>query len=115
MSLKIKKLKEHLGDIDYYLNQRKVVDFRAIEKKEKVKVNKKKSLKIHDNTSKKKLDNIESKISRLEKEIANIDKDLLNDYEKTIAKENFFPNYEKKKNELEDLMEKWEKISISLN
>ncbi|MDA7810494.1 ABC-F family ATP-binding cassette domain-containing protein, partial [Flavobacteriaceae bacterium] len=109
------KIKEHLGDIDYYLNQRKVDDFRAIEKKEKVKVNKKKSLKIHDNTSKKKLDNIESKISRLEKEIANIDKDLLNDYEKTIAKENFFPNYEKKKNELEDLMKKWEKISISLN
>jgi|TARA_B110000259_G_scaffold23980_1_gene24665 ATP-binding cassette subfamily F protein 3 len=112
---KDQKIKEHLGDIDYYLNQRKVDDFRAIEKKEKVKVNKKKSLKIHDNTSKKKLDNIESKISRLEKEIANIDKDLLNDYEKTIAKENFFPNYEKKKNELEDLMEKWEKISISLN
>ena len=112
---KDQKIKEHLGDIDYYLNQRKVDDFRAIEKKEKVKVNKKKSLKIHDNTSKKKLDNIESKISRLEKEIANIDKDLLNDYEKTIAKENFFPNYEKKKNELEDLMKKWEKISISLN
>ena len=99
---KDQKIKEHLGDIDYYLNQRKVDDFRAIEKKEKVNVNKKKSLKIHDNTSKKKLDNIESKISRLEKEIANIDKDLLNDYEKTIAKENFFPNYEKKKNELED-------------
>tara|TARA_B100000768_G_C11284477_1_gene381228 strand:+ start:93 stop:1973 length:1881 start_codon:yes stop_codon:yes gene_type:complete len=112
---KDQKIKEHLGDIDYYLNQRKVDDFRAIEKKEKVKVNKKKPLKTQDNTLKKKLDNIESKISRLEKEIANIDKDLLNDYENTIAKENFFPNYEKKKNELEDLMENWEKISISLN
>ena len=37
-TFKDQKIKEHLGDIDYYLNQRKVDDFRAIEKKEKVKV-----------------------------------------------------------------------------
>ena len=60
------------------------------------------------------MNNIESKISRLEKEIKNIDNNLLSDYEKTIAEDNFFPNYEKKKNELEDLMQKWEKISISI-
>ena len=40
---KDQKIKEHLGDIDYYLNQRKVEDFRAIEKKEKTFIAKKKS------------------------------------------------------------------------
>jgi ATP-binding cassette subfamily F protein 3 len=113
---KDQKIKEHLGDIDYYLNQRKVEDFRAIEKKEKTFIAKKKKLVNTDNNNslKKKLNNIESKISRLEKEIKNIDNNLLSDYEKTIAEDNFFPNYEKKKNELEDLMQKWEKISISI-
>ena len=113
---KDQKIKEHLGDIDYYLNQRKVEDFRAIEKKEKTFIAKKKKLVNADNNNslKKKLNNIESKISRLEKEIKNIDNNLLSDYEKTIAEDNFFPNYEKKKNELEDLMQKWEKISISI-
>ena len=113
---KDQKIKEHLGDIDYYLNQRKVEDFRAIEKKEKTFIEKKKkSINTDNNNSlKKKLNNIESKISRLEKEIKNIDNNLISDYEKTIAEDNFFPNYEKKKNELEDLMQKWEKISISI-
>lgn len=112
---KDQKIKEHLGDIDYYLNQRKVDDFRAIEKKEKVLVSKKKnSSNNKDNSLKKKLNNIESKISKLEKEISIIDISLENDYEKTIAQNNFFPNYEKKKNELGDLMKKWEDLTIKL-
>jgi len=112
---KDQKIKEHLGDIDYYLNQRKVDDFRAIEKKEKVLVSKKKNSRNNkDNSLKKKLNNIESKISKLEKEISIIDISLENDYEKTIAQNNFFPNYEKKKNELGDLMKKWEDLTIKL-
>lgn len=112
---KDQKIKEHLGDIDYYLNQRKVDDFRAIEKKEKVLVSKKKnSSNNKDNSLKKKLNNIESKISKLEKEISIIDISLENDYEKTIAQNNFFSNYEKKKNELGDLMKKWEDLTIKL-
>ena len=112
---KDQKIKEHLGDIDYYLNQRKVDDFRAIEKKEKVLVSKKKnSSNNKDNSLKKKLNNIESKISKLEKEISIIDISLENDYEKTIAQNNFFPNYEKKKNELGELMKKWEDLTIKL-
>ena len=112
---KDQKIKEHLGDIDYYLNQRKVDDFRAIEKKEKVLVSKKKNSNNNkDNSLKKKLNNIESKISKLEKEISIIDISLENDYEKTIVQNNFFPNYEKKKNELGDLMKKWEDLTIKL-
>ena len=43
------------------------------------------------------------------------DNDLLNNYNSTIAQPNFFPNYEKKKSELESLMNKWEKLSLALN
>ena len=114
---KDQKIKEYLGDIDYYLEQRRVDDFRAIEKKEKVVVLKQKpqASKNQNQSLKKKLNNVESKISKLEKEIANIDKDLLDNYESTISESNFFPNYEKKKVELESLMSKWEKLTISLN
>ena len=114
---KDQKIKEYLGDIDYYLEQRRVNDFRAIEKKEKIFISKQqpKFNKNNDQTLKKKLNNIESKISKLEKEISNIDDDLLNNYENTISQPNFFPNYEKKKNELDSLMEKWEKITLSLD
>ena len=114
---KDQKIKEYLGDIDYYLEQRRVDDFRAIEKKEKVVVFKQKpqASKNQNQSLKKKLNNVESKISKLEKEIANIDKALLDNYESTISESNFFPNYEKKKVELESLMSKWEKLTISLN
>ncbi|MDG1830729.1 MAG: ABC-F family ATP-binding cassette domain-containing protein [Flavobacteriaceae bacterium] len=116
---KDKKIKEYLGDIDYYLEERKVDDFRAIEKKNIVKkVNSNKSIdkseKIKNQKLKKTLRNLESKISKLEKEILSLDNDLLNNYEKTIEQHNFFPNYEKKKNELETLMKKWEKLTLSL-
>ena len=62
---------------------------------------------------KKRISNIESKISRLENEISIIDKDLEKDYEKTTSIDNFFSNYEKKKSELDSLMKKWEKLSLS--
>ena len=72
---KNQKIKEHLGDIDYYLEQRKVDDFRSIEKKDKT-PNSKKKTKKNDSLNqsiKKKINNIESKISKLEKDISVID------------------------------------------
>lgn len=112
---KSQKIKEYLGDIDYYLNQRKIEDFREIEKKDKV-ISLKKNKNINnskDRELKKRISNIESKISKLENEISVIDKDLENDYEKTISRNNFFSNYEKKKSDLDLLMKKWEELSLS--
>ena len=110
---KDQKTKEHLGDIDYFLEKRKVSDFRSIEKKNKIQtVKKKKVLNTPENNLlKKKLDNIESKIFKVEKEISIIDKNLLNDYTKTVSQTDFFSKYESKKKELELLMNKWEMIS----
>jgi ATP-binding cassette subfamily F protein 3 len=111
---KSQNIKEYLGDIDFYLNQRKIEDFREIEKKDKV-ISVKKNKNIDSSTErelKKKISNIESKISRLENEISIIDKDLEEDYEKTISRDNFFSNYEKKKSDLDSLMKKWEQLSL---
>jgi len=111
---KSQNIKEYLGDIDFYLNQRKIEDFREIEKKDKV-ISVKKNKNIDSSTDrelKKRISNIESKISRLENEISIIDKDLEEDYEKTISRDNFFSNYEKKKSDLDSLMKKWEQLSL---
>ena len=111
---KSQNIKEYLGDIDFYLNQRKIEDFREIEKKDKV-ISVKKNKNIDSSTErelKKRISNVESKISRLENEISIIDKDLEEDYEKTISRDNFFSNYEKKKSDLDSLMKKWEKLSL---
>ncbi|KQC31101.1 ABC-F family ATP-binding cassette domain-containing protein [Flagellimonas eckloniae] len=114
-------IKEYLGDIDFYLEQRKAEDFRKIEKGDKKVQVEKVQVKENDYQTQKKLkslknklSSVEKKISQLEKEIASIDHDLLLDYDKTIAKSGFFDEYQGKKNLLESLMEDWEKISNEL-
>ena len=115
-------IKEYLGDIDFYLEQRKMDDFRSVEKgdqkKEEKTQEKSKESDYHTQKKQKSLKNrlsgVEKRISQLEKEIANIDHDLLMDYDTTIAKPNFFDKYEGKKKELEGLMEDWETLSHEL-
>jgi ATP-binding cassette subfamily F protein 3 len=119
---KDKRIKEYLGDIDFYLDQRKVEDFRAIEKKNEAKAVKEKvKQKAHSfedqkrlKSLKNKISNVESDISSLEKEITVIDHELLMDYDATIAKPNFFDSYQKKKKDLEMLMKSWEKLTTDL-
>ena len=119
---KDRKIKEYLGDIDYYLDQRKVEDFRAIEKKQhmpKVKEKPKSGQQSFEDQKKlkslkNKLSTVESNISVLEKEIATIDHELLMDYDATIAKSNFFEEYQKKKANLEELMKRWEQLTLDL-
>ena len=115
-------IKEYLGDIDFYLEQRKVDDFREIEKKDVVVTQKEKKplVEISYEEQKKiktlnnKLSSIESKISQLENEIKKIDQELLTNYETTIAKPNFFESYEKKKKMLKDLMSEWEDLTLKM-
>ncbi len=114
------KLKEYLGDIDFYLEQRKVESLREVEKrtvvKETPKVKKQtsyedqKKLKSLNN----KLSNVESKINQLERDIKAIDLELEINYEETASKPNFFDDYQNKKKDLESLMEKWERIQMQL-
>ncbi|GAB1857338.1 ABC-F family ATP-binding cassette domain-containing protein [Flavobacteriaceae bacterium MHTCC 0001] len=114
------KIKEYLGDIDYYLEQRKVESLRDVEKrtvsKETPKEKKQhsyqdqKKLKSLNN----KLSNIESKIGQLEKELKAIDLELEINYEEVTSKPNFFDDYQKKKSNLEGFMSEWEKIQLDI-
>ena len=118
---KDQKIKEYLGDVEYYLEQRKVENFRAIEKKQVIAVEKerpKESNSFQDQKKLKSLKNqlssVESKIGSLEKEIKEIDHNLLVDYDKTITKSNFFDAYQAKKNKLEKLIEDWEVLTLDI-
>ena len=121
---KDQKINEYLGDIDFYLEQRKVQDFRAIEKKQQVKTekkaqsNQKPALDYQQQKAQKslqnKLSNLETKISDLEKLIASKDKSLEDDYEKTAADPAFFDRYQKDKKDLQQAMKDWEKVSLDL-
>lgn len=121
---KDQKINEYLGDIDFYLEQRKVQDFRDIEKKQQVKTekkaqsNQKPALDYQQQKAQKslqnKLSNLETKISDLEKLIATKDKSLEDDYEKTAADPAFFDRYQKDKKDLQQAMKDWEKVSLDL-
>lgn len=119
---KDQKIKEYLGDIDYYLEQRNVESLREIEKRDVVKeapkeANNKQSyqdqkkLKSLNN----KLSNTESKINSLEKEIKNIDVELATNYDEVVSDPKFFDTYQAKKDQLETLMLEWETIQEEID
>jgi ATP-binding cassette subfamily F protein 3 len=119
---KDKKIKEYLGDINYFLEQRKVENFREIEKTAKAQKQKAVQIKKEETYGdqkkvkvlKNRLSSVESEIGALEKDIAAIDHELLLNYDVTIAKPNFFDTYQDKKKKLEGLMKKWEEITLAL-
>ena len=111
-------IKEYLGDINFYLEQRQAEDFRKIERKDAPQTKMESRPKENDyqqqkrlKSLKNKLSGVEKKIAALEKEIAEIDHELLMNYDATIAKEGFFNAYEGKKKLLEGLMGDWEALS----
>ncbi|MDP2686512.1 MAG: ABC-F family ATP-binding cassette domain-containing protein [Aequorivita sp.] len=114
-------IKEYLGDIDYFLEQRNLQNLREAEKrtvvsevKEKRSAGEEYEIQKKLKSAKNKLSNVESSISSLEKEIANIDTELLINYEETIAKPHFFDRYQEKKKKLKKLMEEWEILQETL-
>jgi len=115
------KIKEYLGDIDFFLEQRNIQHLREAELS--TKANKKEALQKQvdgkqDFEQQKKLKSLQNKLSKteaaihkLEKEIKDWDVELAVNYDQTIAKPNFFKNYESKKSNLNNLMEEWESIT----
>jgi len=117
------EIKEYLGDIDYYLEQRKLQDMRAVEKRDKTKTAKTKNTSsekasFSDQKEMKRLKNklskTEAEITKLEKELKTKDKQLANNYEETVTKPDFLTNYNKAKKKLGRLMEEWEEIQLEI-
>lgn len=117
---KDQKIKEYLGDIDFYLEQRNVENLREVEKRDVVKVEPKETNKQTYEDQKKlkslnnRLSNVEAKISQHEKEIKTMDAALANNYDKTVADPKFFEQYESKKKKLSKLMTEWEMVHEEL-
>ena len=61
------------------------------------------------------LSKIESQIKQLEIDIQNDDKALASNYDKHIEDANFFVAYNKKKQELDKLLEDWEAVQIEID
>ncbi|UBZ09303.1 ABC-F family ATP-binding cassette domain-containing protein [Leeuwenhoekiella palythoae] len=116
------KIKEYLGDIDYYLEKRAVENLRDLEKKDpkaKVKAETTGTKDSYKDQKKIKslsnqLSNIESEVNKLERQMKTMDEELAADYEKTSSNPDFFDKYQAKKKKVEQLMEKWESVSIEL-
>lgn len=114
------RLKEYLGDVQFYLEQKKLdslVDLERVEKEVKKKptggendYQQQKRLKSLKNKQSK----LEAKIADLEKEIKVIDFELEINYDATIAQPNFFDDYTQKKDRLTAFMEDWEKTTEEL-
>ena len=120
---KDQKIKEYLGDINFFLEQRNAQDMRAFEKVDEVvkpkEKNTSKSLSYEDQKKNKSLQNrlskIESQIQQLEKDIQKDDKELASNYDKLIENASFFTAYEKKKKELDQLLEDWETVQEEID
>lgn len=120
---KDRKIKEYLGDIDYFLEQRNLQNLREAEKRTVVASEEKKSEQggkqsYEDQKKLKSLQNklskTESEINKLEREIKAVDVELAINYAETIAKPDFFDRYQAKKDKLSKLMEAWEKVTLDL-
>lgn len=112
---KNKHIKEYLGDIDFFLEQRNLENLREAEKLDIVKTTETKSDSKQSYEEQKKLkslnnklSNVEAKIQQLEKEIKTIDVELQANYDAVVSDPNFFEKYQAKKDKLEKLMIDWE-------
>ena len=120
LEFKDHKLKEYLGDINLYLEQKNLDSLVALELKDKIK-SQKPAISKNDYESQKKLKSLQNRQSKIEREIADLEKELKvadmaleNNYEQTIAQANFFEKYNGKKDQLGLLMKKWEVVAEEL-
>jgi ATP-binding cassette subfamily F protein 3 len=111
---KDQRIKEYLGDINYFLEMRNLENMREVEKKdiEKKEVPKEASKLSYEDQKKGKalqnrLSKVESQIRDLERDIQNDDKALASNYDKHIEDAAFFMAYNKKKKDLDNLLDEW--------
>ncbi len=119
---KDQKIKEYLGDINFFLEQRNLENMREVEKKDDAKKETPKEtnkISYEDQKKNKSLQNrlskIESQIKQLEIDIQQDDKALESNYDKHIEDASFFTAYNKKKSDLDKLLDEWEEVQGELD
>ncbi len=119
---KDQKIKEYLGDVNYFLEQRNLENMREVEKKDltKKETSKDKSKVAYEDQKKgkslqNKLSKIESQIKQLELDIQHDDKALETNYNKHIEDASFFNAYNKKKSDLDNLLDDWAMVQDEID
>jgi ATP-binding cassette subfamily F protein 3 len=123
------KVKQYLGGIEYFLEQRKVNNLREVEKKTIERKEAKKNKSDHKESFKRKKEReknlrklknqfskLEETIESLETNIGNIDADMMDPekFKKLSVEPDFYAKYEKLKEELNASMTKWEELSETI-
>ena len=119
---KDQQIKEYLGDVNFFLEQRNLENMREVEKKDAVqKAQPQTNAKLSYEDQKKgkalqnRLSKIESQIKQLERDIQHDDKALASNYDKHIEDASFFMAYNKKKKELDQLLDEWEVVQVEID
>ena len=114
------KTKSYLDDVNTYLENKKLDSLKALEKK--VLKSKTTDSKVNDYHLQKKEKSLKNKLSKVEDQIANLERDIKAidleleiNYEETISTPDFFDHYQEKKKQLTQYMEKWEEIVATLD
>ncbi len=115
-------IKEYLGDINYFLEEYQMDNFREVEKNyQKSRPIEEVSVKKSDGKNQKeskmlqnKLKKVENSVTSLEEEIKRMDEKLISGSNDVTKDSNFFLQYEEKKLKLAELMDEWEKIQIAM-
>ncbi|MBN4070342.1 ATP-binding cassette domain-containing protein [Olleya sp. AH-315-F22] len=118
---KNQRIKEYLGDIDFYLEQRNIQNLRDIEKRDVVKkevVNEQNKQSYQNQKKIKSLNNklskVETQINQLEREVKEIDVELETNYDATVSNPKFFDEYQQRKDLLKVLMQNWEDLHLEI-
>lgn len=115
------RVREYLGDINFFLEQRNLQNMREVEKKDPAA--KKESVATpkasyedqkKNKTLQNRLSKIEGQIQQLEEAIRKDDLALASHYDKHVEDAQFFMAYNKKKEELDQLMEEWERLQLEM-
>lgn len=124
---KDQKIKEYLGDINYFLEERNASDMRDFEQKKEQNTNN--VVKVTEKTEKalsydeqKRLKTLNNKLSKaegtitdLEKKIAKADLELAENYEQLMNDTKWFTAYEKLKTDLDKTMQEWESVQEEID
>ncbi len=117
-----RKLYSHLGDINFFLEKRAMDNMREVEMatKQKREEPEKKKLSEEDRKKKKKLQNqvsnAERKIEQAEKKIADIELEMgKSDFYQSPDSQKVMDKYQDLKNDLDKVMENWEKAQEELD
>ncbi len=124
IEFKQKGIKVHLGDIDYFLQERQAENFREIELKKDIKQQTQTTKGVNTyeqrKADRKRLKQLKNKLQKIEEQIEETER-LIEKKEKLLSsgtppvETSFFEEYNTQKEHLKKLMEQWEEIEIEID